>query len=364
MGVQHAPVSRRRPPRPVLAFLLITALTLAGCTNAPPPDSGTQAPGTGTSSPAPGSSLDGPVFGRIPEIVDRVRPSIVTVRTPKGVGSGVVYRSGGVIVTNRHVVARSQQQQAPVFDRVTIVFATGKQAQGRVVGADYPTDLAVIRVNRTGLNAAEFRTELPEVGELAVAIGSPLGFRESSTAGIISGLNRSFPAAQTQRPLINLIQTDAAISPGSSGGALVSGNAKVVGINELYLPPGQTGAVSIGFAIPSATVVDVVEQILRTGSAEHAVLGVAVVEVTPALADQLGLQRARGVLVQRVVEGSGAAEAGIRPGDVIVRLAGRRIDTVNTVYSVLRRHDPGDTVPVTIVRNGQERQLRITLTQR
>ncbi|WP_218956402.1 S1C family serine protease [Halopolyspora algeriensis] len=357
-------MSRRAPPRPVLAFLLIAVLALASCTNSapPPPDSGTSAPGT--PSTAPGSSLGGPVFGRIPEIIDRVRPSVVTVRTSKGVGSGVVYRSNGVIVTNRHVVARSKQQRAPVFDRVTVVFATGKQAQGRVIGADYPTDLAVIRVDRTGLNAAEFQTKTPEVGELAVAIGSPLGFRESSTAGIVSGLNRSFPAEQTQRPLINLIQTDAAISPGSSGGALVGKNAKVVGINELYLPPGQTGAVSIGFAIPSATVVDVVEQILRTGSAEHAVLGVAVVEVTPALAEQLGLQQARGVLVQRVVEGSGAAEAGIRSGDVIVRLAGRRIDTINTVYSVLRKHDPGDTVQATIIRNGQERQLRITLSQR
>lgn len=345
--------------RRLVPAFLVTALALTGCTG-----TGGAPSAQSTASPEENGNPSGSSFDRIPDIVDRVKPSVVTIRTPTGgVGSGVVYRSNGVIVTNQHVVA-AQQGARQVVDRVSVVFATGKEARGRVVGADYRTDLAVIKVNRSGLRAAEFQTKLPEVGELAVAIGTPLRLTESVTAGIVSGLNRNLQAGGPQgRPLINLIQTDAPISPGSSGGALVNEDAEVVGINELYIPPEQ-GAVSIGFAIPSATVVDVADQILRTGEARHAFFGAQVAPVTPYVAEQLGLEQASGVLVRTVVEGSGAARAGIRPGDVIVAVGGRRITTVSGFLAALRRNDPGDTVTVTIVRGGERMQVDVTLTDR
>ncbi|MGH3098723.1 MAG: S1C family serine protease [Streptosporangiales bacterium] len=356
---QSTPRTRSRR-LPVLLAALV-AFALAGCTGS----TGDSA-GAATTKDSPSASTGaggGAVFGRIPDIVDNVQPSVVTIRTRKALGSGVIYKSDGVIVTNRHVVARSERKDASLFENVTVVFATGKKARGHVVGADYRTDLAVIKIKKGGsLNTARFRTGLPEVGELAVAMGSPLGFNESVTAGIISGLNRSFPVSQTKRPLVNLIQTDAPISPGNSGGALVDENGRVVGITELYLPPGKTGAVAIGFAIPSTTVVDVVDQILKTGHVQHATLGIGVVALTPALAKQLGVDRSQGALVRQVVKGSGAAKAGIQPGDVIVVVGGKKVREVNTLYAVLRDHDPGDQITVTVVRGDQQKKLQVTLT--
>lgn len=340
-------------------YFLVAMLLLGGCTGGGQEGPGAQrTPGATQGTTAPGT---GP-FDRIPDIVDRVKPSVVTIRTEGGVGSGVVYRSNGVIVTNAHVVARGQQARSYV-DEVTVVFATGKRTTGRVVGTDYRTDLAVIRVDRSGLRAAEFRTNLPEVGQLAVAIGSPLGFTESVTAGIISGVNRTFPVERTQRPLVNLIQTDAPISPGSSGGALVNRNGEVIGINELYVPP-ERGAQSLGFAIPSATVTDVVNQLLETGDVQHAFFGAQVGPVTPRIADQLGLDQASGVLVRDVTSGSGAAQAGVQGGDVIVAVDGNDIRTIEQFLSTLRRHQPGDTVTVTLIRDGQRQQVDVTLSDR
>lgn len=346
-----------RRGRAFLCVLFVAAL-LGGCTGGGQDGAGAQrTPGATGTATAPAGGLDG-----IPQVVNRVKPSVVTIRTGNGVGSGVVYRSNGVIVTNAHVVARGEQTRSYV-DEVTVVFATGERATGRVTGTDYRTDLAVVRVDRTGLRAAEFQTGLPEVGQLAVAIGSPLGFTESVTAGIISGVNRTFPVEQTQRPLVNLIQTDAAISPGSSGGALVNGNGQVVGISELYVPP-ERGAESLGFAIPSATVTDVVDQLLETGDVQHAFFGAEVSPVTPSAADQLGLDQASGLLVRDVTSGSGAAEAGIQGGDVIRAVDGNAMGTVEKFLAMLRRHEPGDTITVTFVRDGERRQVDVTLSDR
>lgn len=346
--------------RKLVPALLAALLVVAGCTGSGGGQGGQ--PGGGGNNE--GDQAGAASFDRIPDVVNQVKPSVVTVKTPNGgTGSGVIYRSNGVIVTNQHVVARGKDPEAPEFNEVTVVFATGRQATGRVIGADYRTDLAVIKVDRNGLRAAKFQTNLPQVGELAVAIGSPLGLSESVTAGIISGLNRSVPGAQTQRPLINLIQTDAPISPGSSGGALVNEDGEVVGINELYIPP-ETGAVSIGFAIPSATVVNVTKQILNNGEVQHAFFGVGVTKVTPYIAEQLGLQQARGLLVREVFEGSGAAEAGIRSGDVIVAFGGDKVTSVQEFQAKLRKRQPGDTVTVTMIRDGQQQQVKVTLSDR
>lgn len=236
-----------------VVFVLVTALT--GCidtresSDASTRDTVAAAPNTAQSA----SDNDAPGFV---EMVQRLAPSVVTVRTDGGLGSAVVLRPD-VVVTNAHVVGDERD--------VTIVYADGTRSSGEVLATDRVTDLAVIRIERTDLPVPHFRTELPAPGEPAVAIGSPLGFQGSVSAGVISGLHRDIPgsAAQSQS-LVDLIHTDAPISPGNSGGALLDNEGRVVGINEAYIPP-DAGAVSLGFAIPSATVLDLTEQLLRDG---------------------------------------------------------------------------------------------------
>ncbi|MGE5763744.1 MAG: S1C family serine protease [Mycobacterium leprae] len=337
-----------------LATAVTVGLLLADCTTA-------GGDGGRAAAPAPTETrrdraLTGSSFDRIPEIVREVQPSVVTISTGDGLGSGVVYDSKGIIVTNEHVVRGARN--------VEVAFADGRRTPGRVRAADVLSDLALVQVDRGGLTKAQFQEKLPVVGELAVAIGSPLGLEETVTAGIISGVNRSVSGSTRQgTPLIDLIQTDAAISPGNSGGALVNENADVVGLNEAYLPPG-TGAVSIGFAIPAGTVVDVARQLLEKGRAEHAYLGVQLGEVTPQVAESLGLSAARGALVLDVINGGPADRAGLRPGDVVVAVDGAAVDTVEELQGALRRHRPGDRLTLRVVRDRKERDVQVTLADR
>ena len=290
---------------------------------------------------------------RIPEIIQVVEPSVVTIFTASGLGSGVIYREDGTIVTNEHVIRGAQQ--------VRVGFADGSRIEGEVLAADRGTDLAVVRVGRTALPVATFDTELPRVGELAVALGSPLGFEGSATAGIISGLGREIPgSADTGTPLVDLIQTDAPISPGNSGGALVNADGEVVGINDAYIPP-AAGAVALGFAIPSATVVDVVEQLLTTGSVSAAFVGIRPGRITPQLSEQLGLTRTDGVLVLDVVDGGPADKAGLRPGDVITGFGDDPIRTIEDFLGELRGLRPGQTVSLLRARGSEEGKVRVTL---
>ena len=291
----------------------------------------------------------------LPALVRQVEPSVVTVLVPGGgQGSGVVYREDGVIVTNEHVVGEAQD--------VVIAFADGQRVPGQVVAADAVVDVAVVRVERDDLPTPEYRTELPEVGELAVVIGSPLGFVGSVTAGIISGLGREIPgaAAAGQQSLVDLIQTDAPISPGNSGGALIDAKGRVVGLSEAYIPPAQ-GAVALGFAIPAATVVRVADELLEDGRAEHAFLGVRFGELTPQIAEQLDVDR-EGALV--LAAGDPAAAAGLRPGDVIVQAGSERIRRVEDVLGVLRRLSPGDRLELRILREGREQSIEVVLADR
>ncbi|RAY12550.1 signal protein PDZ [Actinomadura craniellae] len=283
--------------------------------------------------------------GEWPGVVTALQPSVVTILTSSGSGSGVVYRDGGVIVTNEHVVRGAR--------KVQVALADGSRIGGKVAAADRSTDLAVVRADRTDLPPATFQSALPQVGEDVVAIGSPLGFEGSVTAGIISGLARQIPgSARETRSLVDLIQTDAAISPGNSGGALANAKGEIIGINEAYLPP-ATGAVSIGFAIPARTVVDTVDELLTTGRADHAYLGVVPGRLTPQIAEAFGVGVERGIVVTEATRGGPAAKAGIARGDVITRISDRRITSVEDLLGALQSHDPGDTVPVTLHRGGR-----------
>jgi len=348
----HSDTGRaRRRKAALLALAALLAAALTGCTLGREPQA--------RSAPAPVLAPSAQAAtGDIPEVVRTVEPSVVTIAHDQGTGSGVIWSKDGMVVTNNHVV-RVQDQ---VVDRVEVAFFDGRRVPGTVRATDPSTDLAVVQVDRKDLKPATFQRALPEVGELAVAVGSPLGFENTVTAGIISGLHREIPGSAQQgiRSLVDLIQTDAAISPGNSGGALVNGRGQVVGISVAYIPPEQ-GAVSIGFAIPAATAVDVVGDLLRTGRATHAYLGIEPAPVTREVAAQLGLDQAAGILVMNVGDGTPAAKAGLQPGDVIVRLDDKPIDTVEDLFGELRQHRPGERVTLTVVRDGREQQITATL---
>ena len=336
-----------------VAALLLTACTSAGQQDSPAPAAPTQEATTNTSAAPPPAAA--PVFTGFADVVERVSPSVVTVQLADGVGSGVVLRSD-IIVTNAHVVGNARE--------VTIGYADGVSSAGQVLAADEVTDLAVVRTQRRDLPVPEYRSELPRPGEVAIAIGSPLGFENTATAGIISGLNRNIPdSADAGASLVDLIQTDASISPGNSGGALLDANGRVVGINEAYIPP-TAGAVSLGFAIPTSTVLDVTEQLLRDGRATHPYLGVSTSRLTPAIRRELGVPVESGALVRGVERGSPAASAGLRPGDVIVDLAGTPVESVEDLLGALRRTPPGSQQPVVVVRGGERVTLTVTVGSR
>ena len=268
----------------------------------------------------------------------------------------MIWNDEGAIVTNNHVVAGATT--------VGIMLATGETVQGRVEATDELSDLAVVRVDRDNLRPAEFADALPEVGELAIAVGNPAGFEQSVTAGIVSGLNRSIPSGGRTPALVELIQTDAAISPGNSGGALVDGDGRVIGINVAYLPPQSTGAVALGFAIPSTVASDVVTQLLRNGQVRRPYLGIEPTQVTPEFAQAFGLELEEGVAVVDVFEGSGAQKAGLREGDVIVAIGGEETPTVESLFARLRDFRPGDAISLDVVRDGDRRSVSITLGER
>lgn len=338
----------RRPRVRAITILLggVATLLLAAC--------------GGPSSPAgpePAPPGDVGTLATVPDLVERLSPSVVTIFTDGGLGSGVVYRSEGLLVTNEHVVRGATQIQ--------VAFADGTRVPGTVRAADRITDLAVVQVPRPALPVPRYATAPPRPGELAVVIGSPLGLKSTVTAGIISGVGREVPGAATRgaQPLVDLLQTDAPISPGNSGGALLDAQGTVIGINEAYLPP-QSGAVSIGFAIPSTTVIDVVDQLLVDGVAEHPYLGVAVQPLTDELSRTLGVGTERGVIVLDVTPGGPAAAAGLRPGDIITRLGGEEIADLGSLLGALRRTEPGQQVPVTVLRTGQLTSIPVTIGRR
>jgi len=304
-----------------------------------------------------------------------VGPSVVQVnvevsqQTPlgtqqgEGLGSGVIYREDGHIITNDHVVRGASG--------IEVAFADGSTEPAEVVGADPNSEIAVLKVDRNDLPAAAFKTdEPPIVGQLAVAIGSPAGFEATVTSGIVSAVGRDFPPELTRgdnsasQALSDLLQTDAAISPGNSGGALVDRDGNIIGINVAYLPPADTGAVNLGFAIPSDTTVSVADQLIESGEVTTPYLGVGTADLTPEVAEQLDLPVDSGALVRTVEPGSGAEEAGARVNDVITALEGREIASYGDLFGALRDYQPGDTVGLTVVRGGAERTLDVTLGER
>jgi S1-C subfamily serine protease len=345
------PSSTVRPGVWIPRLLAVTVIFLAACNSSTNSGStSTTAAPTNSTAPVTAAGAD------LPALVRQVEPSVVTVLTESGLGSGIVYKADGTIVTNAHVVAGAQD--------VTVALADGQRVPGKVRSADKVSDLAVIQANRTGLPAATFQKPLPQVGELAVVMGSPLGFEATVTSGIISGLHRQIPgSAATGAPLVDLIQTDAAISPGNSGGAVLDAQGDVVGMSVAYIPP-AAGAVALGFAIPAATVVDVADQLLATGAARHAYIGIQPATLTPEIARLLGTNRTTGVVVMQVETPSPAAEAGIQPGDIITSFNSRDTATAEELIAALRGLKPGDRVQLTVLRGAETQQITLTVAER
>jgi serine protease Do len=364
---------KRKPGLPLILALALVLTMLASCSfvgdkPGPRAENVVQEP--------PEVSDDVPEDEPIARVAAQVSPSVVQVNvravqvTPfgaqegEGLGSGVIYRRDGYIVTNNHVV-----QDA---DEVHVAFADGSQERGEVVGADRFTDLAVVRVARRDLPAAKFAEgDDLTVGQLAVAIGSPSGFQSTVTEGVVSGINRDIPARLTGNPqeaasLVDLIQTDAPVSPGSSGGALANRSGEVIGINVAYLPPQQTGAESIGFAIPSDTATSVIDQLIETGRVSKPYLGVRYRDLEPEIAERFGLPAERGVIILEVESNSPAEAASLRREDVITALDSTGIEDSGDLLAALRDYEPGDNIALTIQRgrSGGEERIEVELSER
>jgi serine protease Do len=353
------------------AFLvaLLAAVLLAGCSQRQP---ASQENNMAKASPEASSSSASriPADEPVALVASRVGPSVVQVnvravrRTPlgtqrgEGIGSGVIYRPGGYIITNNHVVEDTTG--------VNVAFADGTTEAARVVGADPDTEIAVLRVNRDDLPAATFSEGDPIVGQLAVAIGSPSGFESTVTKGVVSGVGRELPPELTGdgsqvKALVDLIQTDAAISPGNSGGALTDRDGRIIGVNVAHLPPGETGAENLGFAIPSDTAVSVADQLIETGEVSSAYLGVLTTDLSPEDASRFDLPVDAGALVEQVVPGSAADRAGVQKGDIITALGDAKVESYGDLLGALRDYEPGDRVVLTVFRDGDETKLGVAL---
>lgn len=278
------------------------------------------------------------------DVAEAVRPSVVSIDTGQAGGSGVVYDDAGHIITNSHVVASAR-------DGVDVTFADGTTAKAGVVGTDDAGDIAVLKVDddvdlspipigdSTGLS----------VGDTVLALGSPLGLEGSVTSGIVSALDRSISDGSST--LNGLIQTDASINQGNSGGALVNGRGELVGINTaIATTDSNGGSIGLGFAIPSATAVSAVDQIIDGGSVERAFLGVS-------MTDSPG----DGAVVAEVEEGSPADSAGLESGDVITAIDDEPVTTAAELADAVQAREPGEKVTITYQRDGGEQETSATL---
>jgi putative serine protease PepD len=287
--------------------------------------------------------------GAAESVAAALLPSIVKVETRApgavGIGSGVIYSSDGYIITNDHVVEGAAT--------VSVQLHTGEVVPAEVVGSAAPSlDIAVLKIDRDRLRAAKFgSSDDLKLGELAVAIGNPLGLEASVSAGVVSGLHRNGAVGGTR--FIDAIQTDAPLQPGNSGGALANSDGEVIGINTLVVGQRNAGT-AMGLAISSEAVKSVADQIIKSGSARLAFIGIE--------GDDAG--DGEGVAVLAVSPGGPAEQAGLRAGDVVRSIDGDRINSMDQLVSALIQRDVGDQVSLQVERNGAPRTLRVRLQAR
>lgn len=280
-------------------------------------------------------------------------------------GSGIIISEDGYILTNNHVISTGSDDisnsnsyyQISEASKITVtLFGDTTEYEASIVGKDEETDLAVIKIDKTGLTKAEFAdSDSIKVGEFAMAVGNPVGMDSTVTCGIVSAVNRE--VTDSDGKTYTLIQTDAAINSGNSGGALVNSEGKVIGINTLKLS--GTGIEGIGFAIPINSTTDVTSQLIEYSKVKRPYIGITGMDLTEELAKANNL--VVGVYVKSVEDFSSAEKAGIKPGDVIIEADGTKVTTMDDLNKVKNSHKIGDEMKIKVNRDGQERELTVTL---
>jgi S1-C subfamily serine protease len=273
-----------------------------------------------------------------------ILPSVVQIQAGQGVGSGVIYDSNGLILTAAHVVEGA--------DTVTVRFADGEQVEGTVLGGTSGADVAVVQVDRTDLPAAELALDdAPQVGQMAIAVGSPWGLQGTVTSGIISAVDQAIPQGASARAVL---QTDAAINPGNSGGPLVDRQGRVIGINvSIFSLSGANDGV--GFAVPIDIAHDIAERVVAGEEIQTAYLGVSLGVVESGQA---------GALIDEVTAGTGADEAGLQVGDLVISIDGAPVQDGGDLAAQVQTHQPGDTIDLVVVRDGNEVTVPVTMSER
>ena len=271
----------------------------------------------------------------------------------QGLGSGVIVSPEGYILTNNHVIEGAAEIQVTLSD--------SRRAIAQVIGADPDTDLAILRINLERLPVITLgNSDTAQVGDRVLAIGNPFGVGQTVTSGIVSALGRNQLGINTFE---NFIQTDAAINPGNSGGALVDVNGNLIGINTaIYSRSG--GNMGIGFAIPVSTARQVLEGIVRDGQVTRGWVGIEPSELTPELAETFGLKQTGGVVITGVLQNGPAANAGLRPGDLLLAVAGQPVKNVGELLTRIAALTPGENVKLEVVRRNQNLTLNVTAVQR
>ena len=281
---------------------------------------------------------------------DRI-PQQAPERQREGLGSGVIVGQNGYVLTNHHVIDGA--------DRIKVDLNDNRTLEAKVIGTDPPSDLAVLKVEASGLPVLGLGdSDRTRVGDVVLAIGNPLGVGQTVTMGIISAKGRQ--TGLSTGAFEDFLQTDAPINQGNSGGALVSTNIELIGINSQILSP-SGGSIGLGFAVPSNMARTVMEQLIKTGRVRRGQLGITVLKIPSEEASKLGVTEGAGVVVYQVQPGSAADRAGLRRGDIITALNGTAVDDPNTFRNIIAGSPPGTEVTLTVKRDGREQQVRATL---
>jgi Do/DeqQ family serine protease len=372
----------------LIGCVVLTAAVLVGCNRSGEKNfhlTTSSAPAGGNPSAttaAPPSAAPGISYA---DVVSRVAPAVVTIhsqmrvrqpqqfpfmddpffrrffgertqqappeRTRQALGSGVIVSQDGYIVTNHHVIDGADQIKVDLTD--------GRSFDAKLVGSDPPSDLAVLKIDASNLTMLTLGdSDRTRIGDVVLAIGNPLGVGQTVTMGIISAKGRQ--TGLSNGSFEDFLQTDAPINQGNSGGALVSTNSELIGINSQILSP-SGGSIGLGFAIPSNMARTVLEQLINNGKVRRGQLGITVLKIPSEEASQLGVTQGPGVVVYQVQGGSAADRAGLRQGDVITALNGTAVSDPNTFRNSIASVAPGTEVTLTVKRDGGERQVRATL---